>query len=69
MRPCSVDGKKALFHKWVHDYSNEKLFGLVEMEDGTVHLVDIVRINFLDTKSKMLDFVNFFTGEEYDENN
>lgn len=69
LRPCLVNGQKALFHKWVHDSSNDNLYGLVEMENGNVHIIDPVYIRFLDTKSKMIDFANFFKEVDESESN
>lgn len=51
LRPCLVNGKKALFHKWIvktdiceHKHSA----GLVEFEDGTVDEVYYSKIKFID---------------------
>lgn len=62
-RPCFVDGKKALFHKW-NDRAEvqapgfaigsspggqlKATFGLVEFEDGTVREVEPYSIRFAD---------------------
>ncbi len=53
-RPCYVNGKKALFHKWVdkQDFISRSNYvtGLVEFEDGTVLCVNAVEIQFCDNK-------------------
>lgn len=62
-RPCYVNGKKALFHKWC-EYAkplppSASIFGdkggqlwatlgLVEFEDGTIKFVDANSIKFCD---------------------
>lgn len=62
LRPCFVDGKRALFHRWV-DHANvvdESLlrgghpggqlwtvFGIVEFEDGTVKETYPSKIQFV----------------------
>lgn len=70
LRPCLVkynktDGKtyykKALFHKWV-EYEDvtridrKGVKGLVEYEDGTVELMYISLIIFLDPQHSKYDF-------------
>jgi len=73
-RPCYVDGKKALFHKW-NDIAVvqapgfavgsspggqlKETFGLVEFEDGTVREVSPHKIKFADRKIKEY----YFDGE------
>lgn len=58
-RPCFVDGKKALFHRWtaynVIDYA------IVEYEDGTVDIVHPQSIRFV--SGKVEEFIN----KRYDE--
>lgn len=65
LRPCLVDGKKALFHRW-YEYSNviepslligggsggeiKILFGIIEDESGQVRKVDPTSIRFTDNK-------------------
>ena len=53
-RPCFVDGKKALFHRWtaynVIDYA------IVEYEDGTVDIVHPQSIRFLPGKFDEYNF-------------
>lgn len=53
-RPCFVDGKKALFHRWtaynVIDYA------IVEYEDGTVDIVHPQSIRFVSGKFKEYSF-------------
>lgn len=63
-RPCIVDGKKALFHRWT-DFANvvgesplrgghsagqiHRVYGIVEFEDGTVKEVEPYTIKFTDS--------------------
>jgi hypothetical protein len=53
-RPCFVNGKKAMFHKWVEssqqlgNYSFRETFALVEYEDGTVKKEPLDNIKFAD---------------------
>ena len=47
LRPCYVDGKKALFHKWVTDGTLDTL-ALVEYENGRVAKVDTRYFKFAD---------------------
>lgn len=58
-RPCFVDGKKALFHRWtaynVIDYA------IVEYEDGTVDIVHPQSIKFV--PGKFIEY-NFTEGEQ-----
>lgn len=62
-RPCLVNGNvKALFHEWIGGTVND-LYALVEFEDGTLGAGQPQCIKFLDTKSKLLDFANFFKDE------
>lgn len=59
IRTCTVDGTKALFHRWADIASPlvggppggqlYQVYGLVEFEDGTVQMVDPERIRFEDT--------------------
>lgn len=69
LRPCLVDGRKALFHKWTYGSLDDNLYGLVEMENGNVLMTKPDYICFLDTKSKMLDFANFFKEVDESEGN
>lgn len=70
-RPCYVDGKKALFHKWneiaevqapgfaIGSSPGGQLkatFGLIEFEDGTVREVYPNKIKFADNKIKEYSF-------------
>ncbi|WP_317115492.1 hypothetical protein [Clostridium neonatale] len=65
LRPCKVDDKKAFFHKWsdrseiippspmVGGHSGGELkytVGIVEYEDGTVHMHSADSIRFVDWK-------------------
>ena len=53
-RPCYVNEKKAMFHKWVESFqqigncSVRKTLGLIEYEDGTVKEEDPNHIRFAD---------------------
>lgn len=43
VRPCFINGKKAIFHLWVKKYDifkNEYFNGLVEYEKGTIYCLD-----------------------------
>lgn len=55
-RPCFVDGKKALFHRWtaynVIDYA------IVEYEDGTVDIVHPQSIRFVTGKFDEYSFTD-----------
>lgn len=56
LRPCYVDGEKALFHLWIkkRDYimHNEYVNGLVEFIDGTIKEIQANKIFFCDNKIK-----------------
>lgn len=48
-RPCYVNGKKALFHKWTNnDIGCAR--GIIEYEDGTIDIVVPYEIKFCDYK-------------------
>lgn len=65
LRPCTVDGVKALFHRW-EDYAAvlepspmvgghpggqmRETFAIVEMEDGQIKEVKPSKVKFSDTK-------------------
>lgn len=70
LRPCLVDGKRALWHEWTtrreivppsimtggHGGGQiSATFALVEYEDGTVAEVYPSRVRFLDTACKMAE--------------
>lgn len=54
LRPCLVNGKKALFHTWEHysvgDIKN--VAGIIEDENGQVFRVCPSSIKFLDNKKE-----------------
>ncbi len=65
LRPCIVDDHKALFHGWTekeyvveaspliggaHAGQIKYLYGVVEYEDGTVHMCVPSQIQFVDNK-------------------
>lgn len=65
LRPCLVNGVKALFHQWYTDQfvreailigrtsgQVSNLYGIVEFEDGSVHYADPKSIKFQDNKLK-----------------
>lgn len=64
LRPCLVNGKKALFHKWTEEaqiqynqyYATanqlKTTFGIIEFEDGQVASVAPYKIKFCDNKMK-----------------
>lgn len=47
-RPCEVDGRPALFHRWVEEYTTEGyvLRALVEYRGGMIDKVEPERIRF-----------------------
>lgn len=47
-RPCEVDGRPALFHRWIEEVTKDDyaLTALVEYSDGTIAKVDPERIQF-----------------------
>ena len=59
-RPCWVNGKKGLFHKWLvkKDFicQNEYAVGLVEFENGSIEEIKSERIYFSDRKVKKYVF-------------
>lgn len=61
LRPCFINGKKALFHLWIKKYDfvlrDEYIKGLVEFVDGTVEEVMADTIRFCDNKAKEYAFV------------
>lgn len=52
VRPCYINGKKALFHLWIKKIDfimkNEFVKGLVEFADGTVEEIEADKIRFCD---------------------
>lgn len=71
LRPCTVDGRCALFHMWfthsqvippsllIGGHSGGVItqqYALVEYEDGTMSYVNPFNIKFLDTISQMNEF-------------
>ena len=55
LRPCIVNNKKALFHKWIHtkDLLGQELeLGLIEYENGQVAKITTNNIKFCDSKIK-----------------
>lgn len=58
LRPCFVQGEKALFHIWLENNINNTVglnLGLVEFEDGKMRSVKYDKIIFCDTWNKMYD--------------
>ena len=53
-RPCEVDGRPALFHRWVEEYTMQgyTLEALVEYQDGTIAKVEAERIKFIRGESR-----------------
>jgi len=62
LRPCTVCGKKALFHRWVEEAypigasiqsggcpggQIRNTFGLVEFEDGSLELASVENMRFV----------------------
>lgn len=60
LRPCMINGKKALFHLWIKKkdivMQSEYVDGLVEFIDGTVEEIKSERIRFCDSKIKEYSF-------------
>lgn len=60
VRPCFINGKKALFHMWIKkiDYltRNESVKGLVEFEDGRVEGIEADNIRFCDYRTREFAF-------------
>jgi hypothetical protein len=58
LRPCLVDRKVCIFHRWVdHDVSADSVRGvsaLVEYPDGSVGMVEPALITFLDREDDRL---------------
>lgn len=56
LRPCIINGKKALFHLWIKKkdiiMKSEYIDGLVEFIDGTVEEIRADKIRFCDSKIK-----------------
>lgn len=56
LRPCIINGKKALFHLWIKKkdivMQSEYIDGLVEFIDGTVEEIRADKIRFCDSKIK-----------------
>jgi len=78
LRPCLVDDKRALWHKWTerreiippallkggHGGGEvASTFALVEYEDGTMAEVYPTRVRFLNTGNKMHELDIFFHTE------
>lgn len=68
LRPCYVEGEKALFHRWADRAETHgaslaqggfpagqywQVFGIVEFESGLVGCIPINEIRFLDTQGYM----------------
>lgn len=60
VRPCYVEGKKALFHKFSHEkspiFNDEYDFAIVEYEDGKIDKVSPKKITFCDGKINQYAF-------------
>lgn len=60
LRPCFINGKKALFHLWIRKYDfimkTEYIAGLVEFADGTVEEILANKIRFCDYKIREYSF-------------
>ena len=54
-RPCEVDGRPALFHRWVEEVIKDDyvLTALVEYRDGTIAKVEPERIQFVGEEEKV----------------
>lgn len=73
LRPCMVNGQKALFHCWEHKkqvippstmrggHSGGEIavtLGIIEREDGTIHEAYAYEIRFIDMKAEQYFFEN-----------
>lgn len=60
LRPCLVNGRKALFHTWEHWELDDikKVFGIIEDENGRIIKVNPTSIQFLDNKIENYCFDN-----------
>ncbi len=59
LRPCYINRKKALFHRWVHTKNllgQEFEVGIVEYENGQIEEVTPNNIKFCDDKLKEYSF-------------
>lgn len=78
VRPCMVGDRKALFHRWFDEYrvlepaitigghpggQVSTLLGLVEWEDGTMHVFHPHQIRMLDTDEQMGGFDGYYNHE------
>ena len=55
LRPCYINSKKALFHRWIHTKNllgQEFEVGIVEYENGQIEEVTPNNIKFCDDKLK-----------------
>ena len=54
-RPCEVDGRPALFHRWIEEITMDdyKLQALVEYRDGTIAKVDPELVQFTDKEDQV----------------
>ncbi|MCI8641012.1 MAG: hypothetical protein HFJ59_03975 [Clostridia bacterium] len=60
-RPCIVNEKKALFHRWVYTKNllkEEFEVGIVEYENGQIEKITPNKIRFTDNKIQEYDFNN-----------
>lgn len=60
LRPCFINGKKALFHLWIKKkdivMQSEHIKGLVEFADGIVEEIEAEKIRFCDYKTREYAF-------------
>lgn len=61
LRPCIVNGQKALFHCWEN---NSYTFGIIEREDGTVHECYPDEIRFVDNAFSGIFFGKAVSDED-----
>ena len=55
-RPCYVNGRKALFHKWItHDLID---YAIVEFEDGTADIAYMQCVRFVPLNFKKYGFTD-----------
>lgn len=79
LRPCMVNGQKALFHAWtqhaeivppspmIGGHSGgqiSQMLGIIEREDGTIHKCYADEIRFLDSGNAFYEYDLYFNSEE-----
>lgn len=57
LRPCFVNGEKALFHIWTEVSDPRSIVGIIELMDGSVKTAEPTTIRFVDTDDYLGDIV------------